>query len=428
MLQCLPADFQINYANIKYKLFSFFAPKHDRDYYVKQLEGITRNNGELLQDFCNRVSLLANKAYPFSSTDMHKNGIKALINGCNSNYASLAMLSRDLSGKTIEEASEILHDVVERTSRHSEKDDSLRLRALRSNNPYDSDRHSETSSLHRDRRSSSGRSHDYVPRDPSPRSYNPGLSSLNWDERFSNSKSYSYSSRDRSRESSPHNRDKNFSGGKSHDYYKYNRDSCYDHTPRGILKSSDHYSTRRHSPSPERQDDWDRRHRDRQSRTPPHSPDHGHHSAKHSSRQGYSPRDDRDRDSSKGCYACGSHDHFVKDCPTTPKSSSNIQCCFNCDSPNHFVQDCPHKSSRSRTPSPFNKNYDNVHFKDKGSKKAQNNNYMVQVLMFLPVICVEMRYVHPPPVMVSMAHVVMMICIVSHLLTVSWRNLILIFL
>ena len=72
MLQCLPADFQMNYANIKYKLFSFFAPKHDRDYYVKQLEGITRNNGELLQDFCNRVSLLANKAYPFSSTAMHK--------------------------------------------------------------------------------------------------------------------------------------------------------------------------------------------------------------------------------------------------------------------------------------------------------------------------------------------------------------------
>ena len=50
-------DFQIYYANIKYKLFSFFAHKHDRDYHVKQLEGITRNNGELLQDFCNRVSL-----------------------------------------------------------------------------------------------------------------------------------------------------------------------------------------------------------------------------------------------------------------------------------------------------------------------------------------------------------------------------------
>ena len=147
------------------------------------------------------------------------------------------MLSRDLSGKTLEEASEILHDVVELTSRLSEKDDSLRLRALRSNNPYNSDRHSETTSLHRDR-SSSGRSHDYVPRDPSPRSYNPGLSSLNRDQRFSYSKSYSYSARDCSRESSPHNRDKNFSGGRSHDYYKYNQDS-YDHTPRGILKSSD---------------------------------------------------------------------------------------------------------------------------------------------------------------------------------------------
>ena len=64
----------------------------------------------------------------------------------------------------------------------------------------------------------------------------------------------------------------------------------------------------------------------------------------------------------------------------------------------------------------------------KALKKAQKNNYMVQVLMFLPVICVEMIYVHPPPVMVSMPYVVMMICIVSHLLTVSWRNLILIFL
>ena len=46
--------------------------------------------------------------------------------------------------------------------------------------------------------------------------------------RFSDSKSYSYLSRDRSRESSPHNRDKNFSGSKSHDYYKYNRNSSYD--------------------------------------------------------------------------------------------------------------------------------------------------------------------------------------------------------
>ena len=368
MLQCLPADFQMNYANIKYKLFSFFAPKHDRDYYVKQLEGITRNSGELLQDFCNRVSFLANKAYPFSSTDMNKHGIKALINGCNSNYASLAMLSRDFSDKTIEEASAILHDVVEKTSRFSEKEDSLRLRALRSDNPYNSDRHSTTPSLNRDRRPSSSRSHDYVPRDPSPRNYNPGSSSLNRDERFSDSKSYNYSSRDRSRESSPHNRDRNFSGGRSHDYYKYNRDSSYDHIPRGILKSSDHYSSRRHSPSPKRQDDWDRRHRDRQSRTPPHSPSHGHHSAKHSSRQSYSPRGDQD--SSKGCYACGSHDHFVKDCPTTPKSSSNNQCCFNCESPNHFVKDCPHRSPRSRTPSPFNKNSNNVHFKDKGSKNS----------------------------------------------------------
>ena len=238
----------------------------------------------------------------------------------------------------------------------------------------------------------------------------------------------SYSSRDRSLESSPHNRDRNFSGGRSHDYYKYNRDSSDEHIPRGILKSSDHYSFRRHSPSPKRQDDWDRKHRYCQSRTPPHSPSHGHHSAKHSSCQSYSPRDDRDRDGSKGCYACGSHDHFVKDCLTTSKSSSIIQCCFNCDSPNHFVKDCTHKSPRSRTPSPFNKNYNNVHCKDKGSKKTLNNNYMVQVLMSLPAICVKMIYVHPPPVMVSMAHVVMMICIVFHLLTVSWRNLILIFL
>ena len=64
----------------------------------------------------------------------------------------------------------------------------------------------------------------------------------------------------------------------------------------------------------------------------------------------------------------------------------------------------------------------------KALKKALNNNYVVQVLMSLPVICVKMIYVHPPPVMVSMAHVVMMIYIVFHLLTVSWRNLILIFL
>ena len=156
------------------------------------------------------------------------------------------MLSLDFFDKTIEEASAILHDVVEKTSCFSEKEDSLRLRALRSDNPYNSDRHSATPSLNRDRRPSSSRSHDYVPRDPSPGNYNPGSSSLNRDDQFSDSKSYSYSSRDRSRESSPHNRDRNFFGGRSHDYYKYNRDSSYDHIPRGILKSSDHYSS--HSP------------------------------------------------------------------------------------------------------------------------------------------------------------------------------------
>ena len=42
----------INYSN-------FFAPKHDSDYYEKQLQEISRNKGELRQDFCNRVSLLS---------------------------------------------------------------------------------------------------------------------------------------------------------------------------------------------------------------------------------------------------------------------------------------------------------------------------------------------------------------------------------
>ena len=90
MLQCLPADFQMNYANVRYKLFSFFAPKHDSAYYAKQLQEITRNKGELLQDFCNRVSLLANKAYPLSSVVMNKNGVDALVKGCNSEVIYIA--------------------------------------------------------------------------------------------------------------------------------------------------------------------------------------------------------------------------------------------------------------------------------------------------------------------------------------------------
>ena len=124
-----------------------FGPTHDSDYYGKQLQEISKNKGELLQDFCNCVSLLAIRAYPFCSVDMNEYGIDALIKDCNSEVTNIAMLSHNITAKTIEEASDIVHDIENRSKHFQVQDNSLRLRSLPSYSPHGRDCPPETSSL-----------------------------------------------------------------------------------------------------------------------------------------------------------------------------------------------------------------------------------------------------------------------------------------
>ena len=154
-----------------------FGPKHDSDYYAKQLQEISKNKDELLQDFCNRVSLLANKDYPFCSVDMNKYGTDALIKDCNSEVTIIAILSHNITAKTIEEDSDMLHDIENRSKYFQVQDNSLRLWSLPSNSPHGRDCPPETSSLSWDRRSSEGGSRDYSPCNLDSRNNIPGTSS-----------------------------------------------------------------------------------------------------------------------------------------------------------------------------------------------------------------------------------------------------------
>ena len=140
------------------------------------------------------------------------------------------MLSPDITAKTIEEATDVLHNIENRSKHFQVQDNSLCLRSLRSNSPHGHDRPPVTSSLSWDRRSSEGGSRDYSPHNQDFRNNIPEAFSPNQDRIPSDNKSYNYPPRDRSREGSPHNRDRNFFDGRSLECYKYNCDYSYDHT------------------------------------------------------------------------------------------------------------------------------------------------------------------------------------------------------
>ena len=323
MISSLPFNFDMTYANVKTKLYTYFGPKRDEHYYQKKLQEISRQSGESLQKFSLRVADLANKAYPLSSKDRESNGVTAIIRGCNSDYVKHAALTNHFNVKTIDAAIDLLYDMENRSHVFQFNTNDARVRSIRS------DKSPDSSSLNRDKKYSDHKSRDRS-RNVSPRSHSPVSSSRNWDGRRSD---------DRSSRS-----DKQYS-------YKYtSRNSDY--------KSPDRYESRGSSVSPNRSSELDRKVRERQLWSPTSSPGRGRDRDKRS-RQSLSPRDDRGGGSTNTCFTCGGRGHYAKECPSRPKKPT----CYTCGETGHFVKDCPNRS-RSRSTSP------KVRFDDRDSNKS----------------------------------------------------------
>ena len=138
MISFLPFNFEMTYANVKTKLYTFFLPKRDENYYQKQLQDLSRQSGETLQKFSLRVADLANKAYPLSSKDRESNGVTAIIRGCNSDYVKQAALTNHSNVKTIDAAIDLLYDMENRSHVFQFNTNDARVRSIRSDKSPDS--------------------------------------------------------------------------------------------------------------------------------------------------------------------------------------------------------------------------------------------------------------------------------------------------
>ena len=131
-LLSLPQDFEMTYSNFKKKIYTYYSPGNDVNFYQQQLLEITRKSGESLQEFCGRVVMLANKAYPFPSYE-RENGVTTIIRGCNSDYVKQAALTNTFQARTIDEAVGLLvYNKVFQIDR-----DQLRLCSVRKDSPCD---------------------------------------------------------------------------------------------------------------------------------------------------------------------------------------------------------------------------------------------------------------------------------------------------
>ena len=78
-----PSDSVLTYREVKFKIYVWFCLRKNRNSYRGQLLEIARKPGGSIQEFCSRVAILADKAYPLSPTEREKYGVEAIIKGCN---------------------------------------------------------------------------------------------------------------------------------------------------------------------------------------------------------------------------------------------------------------------------------------------------------------------------------------------------------
>ena len=115
ILLTVPSDFIMTYTNVKKKLHTYFG--NQKDSLVYQLKSCekTRQSNESLQDFCRRVAITVNKAYPSSPNEREKSGIFAIVHGCRSDMVKHAALTNTFKPDTIYKAVQLIWEMENRS-------------------------------------------------------------------------------------------------------------------------------------------------------------------------------------------------------------------------------------------------------------------------------------------------------------------------
>ena len=194
-----PSDSVLNYREVKFKIYVWFRLRRNRLSYRGQLLEITRKPGESIQEFCSRVAILADKAYPLSPTEREKYGVEAIIKGCNlESVHQLVAVTNDWDGLTIDETANWIMDLESRYHSYNLDKHQLNFRSMNVRHSYNRvpERPSrESRDNDRDLSTNYGQNSDYMSpeRDRDERTFSPS-SSVN---RRRNSRSHYYS-RDKS--------------------------------------------------------------------------------------------------------------------------------------------------------------------------------------------------------------------------------------
>ena len=117
ILLTIPSDFIMTYTNVKKKLYTYFGNQKDSLVYQMKLREITGRWNESLQDFCERVAITANEAYPSPSNERERSGIFAIVRGCRSDMVTVnhAALTNTLKSDTIEKAVQLIWEMENRS-------------------------------------------------------------------------------------------------------------------------------------------------------------------------------------------------------------------------------------------------------------------------------------------------------------------------
>ena len=115
ILLIVPSAFIMTYTDVKKKLYTYFGSQKDSLVYQLKLREITRRSNESLQDFCKRVAITANKAYPSSPVEREKSGIFAIIRGCRSDMVKHEALTNTFKPDTIDKAVQLIWEMENRS-------------------------------------------------------------------------------------------------------------------------------------------------------------------------------------------------------------------------------------------------------------------------------------------------------------------------
>ena len=133
-----PSDSVLTYREVKFKMYVWFYSRRDWYPYRGLLSEITRKPGESIQEFCSRVAILADKAYPLSPTEREKYGVEAIIKGCNlESVHQLVAVTNGWEGHTISETVNWIMVLERRYHSYNLDKHQLNLRSMNVRHSYD---------------------------------------------------------------------------------------------------------------------------------------------------------------------------------------------------------------------------------------------------------------------------------------------------